>query len=432
MTEHNFFGTLNLTQGINMAKLRPLEYLFSLTNSGTDKLIMFLGIPIRIDRSGYYKKFCEELEIDKNKIVIENFNGNSYGCNPKYIMEEINRRGLKYDIVWLVRSVKKEKEKNVFPSNVRLVGYGTKSALKELASAKLWIDNQRKNYFIKKGLTKKKDQYFIQTWHGSLGIKKLDADVKAFTDEYKQEWVNRSKYDSSMWDYLLTNSEFEDKIFRRALWFNNEIKQFGHPRNDVFFKDNAGLNKKVRDFYNIDNSKKILLYVPSFRDDDNIDCYKLDYNRVLKVFSEKFGSDWVCITRLHPRAKKFDSEIIPQQPNIIDGTFYPDIQELLVCADAAITDYSSCIFDFMLSKKPAFIFATDIEKFNNDRGFYYPLEATPFPISSENSILIKNIENFDNEKYQKDIEEFLKEKGCIEDGHASERVVDLIEELMQR
>ena len=128
----------------------------------------------------------------------------------------------------------------------------------------MWIDNQRKNYFIKKGLTKKKDQYFIQTWHGSLGIKKLDADVKAFTDEYKQEWVNRSKYDSSMWDYLLTNSEFEDKIFRRALWFNNEIKQFGHPRNDVFFKDNAGLNKKVRDFYNIDNSKKILLYVPSF------------------------------------------------------------------------------------------------------------------------------------------------------------------------
>ena len=415
-----------------MVKLRPLEYIFSLTNSGTDKLIMFLGLPIRINRSGYYKKFCKETKIDNNKIVIENFNGNSYGCNPKYITEEINRRGLKYDIVWLVRSVKKETEKNVFPPNVRLVGYGTKLALQELSSAKLWIDNQRKNYFIKKGLTKKRGQYFIQTWHGSLGIKKLDADVKAFTDEYKQEWVNRAKYDSSTWDYLLTNSEFENKIFKRALWFKNEIKQFGHPRNDVFFKDNQKINKKVRNFYNISKDKKILLYVPSFRDDNNIECYKIDYEKVLQSLEEKYGTNWVCITRLHPRAKRFDSKIIPEHKNIIDGTFYPDIQELLVCADVAITDYSSCIFDFMLSKKPAFIFATDISKFNNERGFYYSLETTPFPISSDNKTLVENIKSFNNEKYQKEVEEFLKEKGCMEDGHASERVVDLIEELMKK
>ena len=75
-------------------------------------------------------------------IVFENFNGNSYGCNPKYIAEEIIRRNLPYDLVWLVRSVTKEKEKNVFPEQIRLVGYGSKQALKELASAKIWIDNK--------------------------------------------------------------------------------------------------------------------------------------------------------------------------------------------------------------------------------------------------------------------------------------------------
>ena len=185
---------------------------------------MFLGIPIRIDQSKYYREICETLPVQKDKIVFENFNGNSYGCNPKYIAEEIIRRNLPYDLVWLVRSVTKEKEKNVFPEQIRLVGYGSKQALKELASAKIWIDNQRKNYFLKKGLRKKEGQYYIQTWHGSLGIKKLDADVDAFVGELKQEWVNRSKLDSSMMDYLLTDSEFENKIFRRALWFNNEIK----------------------------------------------------------------------------------------------------------------------------------------------------------------------------------------------------------------
>ena len=101
-----------------MSKLRPLEYIFSITNSGTDKLIMFLGIPIRIDQSKYYREICETLPVQKDKIVFENFNGNSYGCNPKYIAEEIIRRNLPYDLVWLVRSVTKEKEKNVFLAKV--------------------------------------------------------------------------------------------------------------------------------------------------------------------------------------------------------------------------------------------------------------------------------------------------------------------------
>jgi len=416
-----------------MPKLRPIEYIFSLTNSGTDKLIMFLGIPIRIDRSKYYREFCAELPVENNKIVIDNFNGGSYGCNPKYITEELLKRNKNYDIVWLVKSVKNELQKGYFPNEIRLVGYGTKQALKELASAKLWIDNQRKNYFIKKGLRKKEGQYFIQTWHGSLGIKKLDADVDAFTNEFKQEWVERAQFDSSMWDYLLTDSDFENEIFRRALWFNNEIKQFGHPRNDIFFKDSTEIRNKVCDFFEIPKDKKVLLYVPSFRDDGDIECYKLDYERVLKALEQKFGSQWVCISRLHPRAKKYDSEIIPvDNKNVIDGTFYPDIQELLVSADCAISDYSSCIFDFMMGKNPAFIFATDIEKFNTDRGFYYPLETTPFPISSDNETLIKNIENFDNEKYLNEVEKFIKEKGCTEDGHASERTADLIEEIMRK
>ena len=86
----------------------------------------------------------------------------------------------------------------------------------------------------------------------------------------------------------------------------------------------------------------------------------------------------------------------------------------------------------MLSKKPAFIFATDIEKFNNDRGFYYPLESTPFPIASDNETLINNIEKFEYEEYKIKVENFIKDKGCIEDGHAAERTVDLIEELMKR
>lgn len=94
-----------------------------------------------------------------------------------------------------------------------------------------------------------------------------------------------------------------------------------------------------------------------------------------------------------------------------------------------ITDYSSCIFDFMLSRRPGFIFATDIEEFNTERGFYYPLEETPFPIARNNEELMQNIRNFDEAAYHNGVEEFLINKGCIEDGCASERVADKIAEL---
>ena len=215
-----------------MVKLRPLERIFSITNSGTNKLVMLFGIPIKIDRTKFYRNLCLKSQVDNNKIVIDNFEGNSYGCNPKYIVEEIIKRKLPYELVWLVKSVSSEFEKGAFPEQVRLVPIYKKDAFVELATAKLWIDNQRKYYFIKRGLIKKNNQRYIQTWHGSLGIKKLDADVTAFNDEDNQNWVTGSKYESSIMDYYISNSSFESNVVTKALWFNNCIKEYNV---DYFF-----------------------------------------------------------------------------------------------------------------------------------------------------------------------------------------------------
>ena len=40
---------------------------------------------------------------------------------------------------------------------------------------------------------------------------------------------------------------------------------------------------------------------------------------------------------------------------------------LLTQMDALITDYSSCIFDFALTKKPGFLFAPDLEDYRKVR-----------------------------------------------------------------
>lgn len=397
-------------------------------NFGGHKNLSILGLKFRIPNNFIYEHIYKYLPVDNKKIVFDNFSGIGYGCNPRYIADELLKQKVNCKINWLVQNPK-ENKKN-FPKNIKLIDITSEKAIYELSTAKLWIGNTHKSNLLKRGLTKKiAKQIYIQTWHGSLGIKKINNDANP------EFWKNSSlcelyKKDSSMIDIMISNSSFETNVYKSAISDKAEIKEYGHPRNDIFFKDNKGLKDKICQQYNINTNSNILLYVPTFRDNNHISCYNIEYEKLFAPLKEKFGGDWKIFIRLHPRLKHLTNLLIPQSDSIIDVTMYQDIQELLASADIAITDYSSCIFDFMLTKKPGFIYATDIEEYNTERGFYYPLEETPFPIARNNEELIQNILNFDNEKYQQKVEKFLKDKGCIEDGHASERVVELIKKYI--
>ena len=70
--------------------------------------------------------------------------------------------------------------------------------------------------------------------------------------------------------------------------------------------------------------------------------------------------------------------------------------------------------------------------YKDERGFYYPISTTPFPIGETNDQLAEHILNFNNEEYVKKVEEFLKDKGCVEDGQAAKRIVDLILDVIEK
>ena len=54
----------------------------------------------------------------------------------------------------------------------------------------------------------------------------------------------------------------------------------------------------------------------------------------------------------------------------------------------------------------------------------------PFSVAVSNEELAANIEQFDEDKYRKAIDAFQKKYGVLEDGRASERVVDVIEKVI--
>lgn len=381
----------------------------------------FLHNFVRMLRKKIYVMTNKE-EIESGKIMFFPFQG-EYTCNLKYISEELTRRGLPYKQVWVCRK-NENKVKHKFPDNVQLVKYNTRKYYEELCTSEILIENA---FNYTKGFIKKKPgQIFIQTMHGSLGIKKIGPDVVKLPERNR-----RGRESARLTDICISNSKFETMVYRTSFWANTEIKELGHARNDIFFADESVLAKitdKVYSYFNLQKDVRIALYAPTFRNDyEYTKCEVIDFERVKAALEKKFGGNWVILNRSHRSSLPFAK--LSTLPYVLNANKYPDIQELMIACDMGITDYSSWIFDYVLLRKPGMLFVPDLDAYDQARGFYYPIEEAPFPICRSNDELAEKIEVFNIQKQIDNTEDFLKKRGCVDEGKASRKIVDMICEL---
>ena len=358
--------------------------------------------------------------IDNKKIVVCSYLGKGYGDNGKYIVNELLRRNLGFDIVWLVRNKDEE-----FPSGVRSVKYNTLRAVYEQVTAKLWIDNRRKPGYVRK----RSKQIYIMTWHAGIGLKRGEgAAVNALANYY----VSAAKNDSKMADLFLSNSTWTTDMYRKYFWYNGKILEKGLPREDILFQPQTDLKKKLAKVYGLESNSNIILYAPTFRKSMSVEelaLYNLEWSILLNMLNKKTQGNWVGMIRLHPNISD-QSALLHLPLNVIDTSLYPDMQELLAISDILITDYSSCMFDFGATGKPVFIYAPDLQEYKNDRNFFFNLEELPFVISESQESLRNSISNFDESTYKNKVEKFYDKCGLFKGGEASKCVVDYIIEHM--
>ena len=357
--------------------------------------------------------------IQKNKIFAMTFDS-SYNCNISYIIDEIVKRDLNVDIVLVSNSKGKVGNIKRMPACVRTVKRGSIEMFEEQATAKLWLDNALNCVWF--GLPKKEDQIYINTWHGSMGIKRLSGN---------DTWLWRAGRCKDMTDYVISNSRFEERVYEHTFWKDVPVLRYGHARNDIFFneEEKENIRLRVREELGLEPDTKILLYAPTFRDDGDTSCFDLDYERIRAKMDEKYGGNWVIAVRFHNKNKSVSSKIIFDE-HIINGTKYRNMQDFMIAADAGITDYSSWAYDFILLNKPLFLYIPDVEKYDNQRGFYYSIETTPFLKARNNDELSEAVDNFDQGSYSADVKSILRRRGCYEKGNSAVRTVDKIEELM--
>ena len=169
---------------------------------------------------------------------------------------------------------------------------------------------------------------------------------------------------------------------------------------------------------------KVLVYAPTFRNSHSLDLYDVDFEGLKNALESRFGGQWVILLRMHYYMA--DKAMASNAPFLRNATEYPDMQDLLLCADALLTDYSSCMWDFSLMHKPCFLYARDIAAYQGERDFYTPIESWPFPLAADNDALEQVIASFDEEKYRTDAVRHHEELGSTESGTAARQCIERI------
>ena len=361
--------------------------------------------------------FFQYLPKNKNKIVFESFNGRGYSDSPKAIAEEFRKRG-GYLLYWVVNDMDEE-----LPFDVKPLKRDSARSVWHYATAGVWVDNSRKMSYVKK----RKSQTYVQTWHG-FPLKCIENDAKDVLEPY---YVEAAYWDSQFCDLMLSNGRFMTELYGKSFWYyGGTVMEGGFPRNDILVKPGKGIAGQVRKSLGLPEDCRFILYAPTFRRERGLEVYDVDYEGCIRALSGRFGGEWMVLARLHPSMAARAEELRLDPRFVRNVSMYPDIQELYLLADAMLTDYSSVMFDYMVTGKPCFLYVNDLSAYKDDRDFYYDIDKLPYQRAENNEELSQIIGDYDPVVQRAGIDSFYNEFGIEETGCAAERAADFIEGIV--
>lgn len=357
--------------------------------------------------------------IVSNRVVLCNCLSYKYSGNPKYVSEYLkDHYPRKLDLVYIVNDINDYDYLN--KQGIRTVKAHTLKQYYYEMTCKVYLTNSGGISYVPFS----KKQYVINTWHGG-GAYKKDGDFESESSIFYRLETDLTARKTSI--ILSTNHKFTTIHIDTMRVPANKFWEIGMPRNDILIRGDEEKLKETRKNIGL-NEEKLVLYAPTYRNMNGpvAILYNIDSKRVCEALKKRFGGKWKFAMRLHPTVVNRDG-IIP--PNAIDLTDYEDMQELLLAADVMINDFSSSMWDFMLTGKPCFTYAVDLQHYVDTTKVYTPVEEWPFPKSTNNDELVESILNFDEERYREDCKRHYEALGGCETGHACEQVCKRIAEV---
>ena len=350
------------------------------------------------------------------RIVYNSFHGR-YSDNPRALFERLQARpGTEH--VWLADP----QHADFFPVGVPTVPIDGPEAGEALHDADLVIANSH----IEVAWTKSPGTTYLQTWHGTP-LKRIHRDVL---------WAPPGRLDQldedvARWDLLLSPNRASTPRLRSAFRFDGTVAETGYPRNDLLV-GGAGdaVREVVRKELGIDDHVTAVLYAPTWRDDERFadDDRPVPLALDLGALAGRLGDDHCVLARMHNMMTGRSRP--PAGPRVRDASYYPDVRDLYLAADVLVTDYSSAMFDFAVTGKPVYYYAYDLDRFRDEiRGFYFDLvPEAPGPLLRDETALAEAIVEraAAQDGYAERYRRFRRTYCHLEDGHATDRVLDLL------
>ncbi|MCB6992363.1 CDP-glycerol glycerophosphotransferase family protein [bacterium 210820-DFI.6.37] len=310
--------------------------------------------------------------------------------------------------------------------------HNAKAFIKDAATAKAVFVHESNN--LMGHLNLRKETKVIQLWHGCGVFKKIGLSTIGKKDfKSAKEYKDYPEYNN--YSCVTIASPELSWVFEEFMGIRKEeniIRPIGVSRTDEFFDETYRKTcyEKLYKAIPAAKDKKVILYAPTYRGvgQKRVSPDELDVEKFAKALSDEY----ILIFKHHQTAN-----VIPEIPTPYKGTFAYDmtkgkgmsINELMTVADICVSDYSSLVFEYSLFERPMAFFAFDLEEYIDKRGLYYDFdEITPGPVVKTNEELIDYIKHISERFDKKKVVDFKNRFMCSCDGHATERIIALIEE----
>ena len=377
--------------------------------------------------SNSYRIVRHFVSTDNNTILFISYHGRGYACNPKYIHQELvkDERFKDYKLIWALKDTSQEID------GAKVIKYRSLGYFYYLAKSKIWISNCKLPSYC----LKKKDQTYIQTWHGTP-LKRLAHDIYVSNNTTfyrskmsKSEMTSSYDKDSRQYDFLISPNEFTTEKYQSCFKVPvSIIREYGYPRNDYLVNLQESQVQDLKNKLGLPMDKKVILYAPTWRDNSfNNSGYTFDLNCNFEKWKHYLGKEYVVIFKPHYLiANKFNNENLEDFLYLYDANI--DINDLYVVSDMLITDYSSVLFDYSILNKPILFYMYDLEEYRDElRGFYLNIEEDlPGEIATNESDLLKIIVNkmYNFEDILEKRHAFAKKFHNSECGDASKKIIE--------
>ena len=315
-------------------------------------------------------KYCR---IKDNVILLESFNGETINDSSLVFAREIQRLYPgRYKVYFSSSDIKTHKilidrEK----LDVELVDVKSFKYLKLLATAKYFISNASISTFY----TRRPGQIFLDTWHGTP-LKTLGKRMKKGSAS-----MGTGQHSFLQASHLLFPNDFTKDVMMKDYnlerLYTGKVVMSGYPRNQVFMQE--GKAEEIRGKYGLDG-KTAYAYLPTWRGTSASDVNVGDYINRLRIIFHKLDKtmtdDQVFYVNFHQMLKT--SIDLSGYKHIKEFPKDVDTYTFLNACDVLVTDYSSVMFDFMLTRKPILLFMYDYDQYLADRGLYLDIKTLPF------------------------------------------------------